>query len=267
MYEDEHKIIAELSEEDEVTRKKYTGYGSQKEWQKDLKKYVNEEICGAMNKQKKMCKKRPMENGRCRNHGGATPKGVQHHNYKHGGYSKYLPKALLEKYKEADSNEDLLSLREEMALITTRLYELSEMVNDTAGKTKYKELVQKWRDWHRAKANDSNNAPYIKTDLDELIEEIEKDLKIWDEVGEMVNLKRKLVDSEQRKLNNLQQYVPTEKVMLLMGALMDIVVTEIEDLEGTLMDDEMVQKTITAVARKFRNISNKDPESYNQNGA
>lgn len=263
MRTDENELIAEHNGDDKMTRKRYTGYDSQEKWQQDLRKYYNEEICGALTNKKKMCQKKPMENGRCRNHGGASPKGLDHPRTKHGGYSKYLPDALKDKYKEATTNEELLSLKDEMALVTTRLYELAEMVDEAGGKKKYAEIVDLWRRWHKAKSMDSKNARYIKQDLDEAIEHIEKDLQIWDEVTNLVNMKRKLVDSEQRKLNNLQQYVPTEKVMLFIGAVMDVVSNEIEGLEGVMMDEEMVGKTISTISKKIEQLSNKNPENYN----
>lgn len=266
MREDENKIIAEANGDDNMTRERYTGYESQQEWQKDLKRYFDDEICGALNKKKKMCGNSPNESGRCRLHGGGSPKGLDHPRTKHGGYSRYLPDALKEKYQAAQTDEDLLSLKEEMALVTTRLYELAEKVQETAGKKKYSELVRLWRDWHKAKANGSKSEKYIKQDLDECIENIEHDLKIWDEVTNLVNMKRKLVDSEQRKLNNLQQFIPTEKVMLFIGAVMDVVSNEIEDLEGVLMDEESIGKTISGISRKIENLANKNPENYNMNG-
>lgn len=263
MRTNEEELIAESNGDDNMTRKRYTGYNSQEQWQRDLRKYFDEEICGALTKKKKMCKKSPMENGRCRNHGGASPNGIDHPRTTHGGYSKYLPEALIEKYKEAESNEDLMSLRQEMALVTTRMYELAEKVNDTAGKKKYKEIVRLWREWQKAEAQGAKSAQYLKSDLDDAIEDIEKDLKIWDEIANMTNLKRKLVDSEQRKLNNLEQYIPAEKVMLFVGAVMDIISKEIEGLDGVLMDEEMIAETINTISRKIEKLSNKNPEGYN----
>jgi hypothetical protein len=46
-------------------------------------------ICRAKNRQGLPCRRAPMVNGRCSNHGGKSLKGLAHPNYKHGFYSKY----------------------------------------------------------------------------------------------------------------------------------------------------------------------------------
>jgi hypothetical protein len=43
-------------------------------------------ICGARNRSGSPCQARPMPNGRCRMHGGATPGGVASPHFKQGRY-------------------------------------------------------------------------------------------------------------------------------------------------------------------------------------
>lgn len=247
----------------DVSRERYNGYSSQTAYQRDLRKFYDGKICGALTNQRKFCTTVPMENGRCRLHGGKSLNGLDHPRTKHGGYSKYIPKALMEKYKDAQENEDLLSLREETALITTRIYELTEKAQETSGKKKFKEVIELYNRWQSAERKGIESAFMIKNDLEDVLDQVEKDLKVWDEIADMVNLKRRLVDSEQKKMNNMQQYVPVDKVMLLIGALMDIVVTEIESLDGVLMNEEMIEQTNTKIARKFHNITKKNDPNYN----
>jgi hypothetical protein len=45
--------------------------------------------CGAKTRAETPCKRSPMHNGRCCNHGGKSLAGAAHPNYKHGRYSKY----------------------------------------------------------------------------------------------------------------------------------------------------------------------------------
>lgn len=45
--------------------------------------------CGAETRSGKPCRRAPMENGKCSNHGGKSLGGRAHPNYKHGRYSKY----------------------------------------------------------------------------------------------------------------------------------------------------------------------------------
>ena len=81
------------------------------------------QICGARNRQGKPCQKSPMMGRtRCRNHGGATPKG-QRNALKHGLYSQVLPVDLVGDYEanraalEGDTRKALL---DQVALIMTQ---------------------------------------------------------------------------------------------------------------------------------------------------
>lgn len=61
--------------------------------------------------------------GKCKLHGGSTLRGVEHPNFKHGGYTKYIPDSIREKAQafEADANPtDLLS---ELAMLRAFLAE------------------------------------------------------------------------------------------------------------------------------------------------
>ena len=58
-----------------------------------------------------------MENGRCRIHGGLSPKGTASARWKHGRYSRYLPKGIADAYKRAEAGPELLSLREDVAVL------------------------------------------------------------------------------------------------------------------------------------------------------
>jgi hypothetical protein len=62
-----------------------------------------------------------MPNGRCRLHGGAAPRGVGHYAFSTGRHSRYLPTRLASRYQQALSDPDLLSLRDEVALLDTRI--------------------------------------------------------------------------------------------------------------------------------------------------
>lgn len=244
----------------DVSQERYTGYASQTRYQKDLKMYVNEEICGALTRDKKFCRQKPLENGRCKLHGGHSPNGLDHPRTKHGSYSKYIPKELMSKYRDSQDNEELLSLRDETALITTRIMQLVEDVEERSGALKTRDMIRTYRNWQSAKRKGLDSADMLQVDFEDAIEDIEKDMKVWDDIGNMVNLKRRLVDSEQKKMNNMAQYIPVEKVMLLIGALMDIVVKEVERREGVLLNAKEVEELNTTIARKFRAVTNQSED-------
>ena len=75
------------------------------------------------------CKSWGMSNGRCRLHGGKTPKGIASANWKHGRYSKYMPTGLLDRYEEGRADPELLALDDEIALVRSRLSVLLEKLD------------------------------------------------------------------------------------------------------------------------------------------
>lgn len=85
-------------------------------------------ICGARTRRGSLCQQpagwgteHPRE-GRCKLHGGATPRGLDSPNWKHGLYSKYLPENINNKV-QAFLEADPLELVSEMALLRALLAE------------------------------------------------------------------------------------------------------------------------------------------------
>lgn len=82
-------------------------------------------ICGAKTRSGKPCQSKPMPNGRCRMHGGATPHGAALPQFKTGKHSKYLPARLAAIYEdiESDLEASILSrnIRLRESLIRERL--------------------------------------------------------------------------------------------------------------------------------------------------
>lgn len=125
-----------------------------------------------------------MANGRCRIHGGATPGGFASPHFKTGRYSKVLPAALRDRYEQARGDEDLLSLRDELALVDARIGEVLQ-----------------------GKLDDTR----------------------WSEALGLIERRRKLAESEQRRLATLNQYVSIEQIYAFIGALGSILREHITD--------------------------------------
>jgi hypothetical protein len=91
-------------------------------------------ICGARTRSGRQCQQQPlMGRTRCRLHGGASPAGVASPHFRHGKRSRYiknLPQELRAGYKAAREDEDLLSLADELALLTTRAGQLLDKLKE-----------------------------------------------------------------------------------------------------------------------------------------
>src|SRR5215203_1430601 len=81
-------------------------------------------VCAAKTRKGALCQNPPMKNGRCRMHGGASLKGTDLPQFRHGRYSKSLPDKLAGRYEEALSDEERHDLRDEIALAEAKIFDL-----------------------------------------------------------------------------------------------------------------------------------------------
>src|SRR5829696_6743343 len=89
----------------------------------------NDRLCGAKTRRGAPCQNPAMKNGRCRMHGGATPRGTDLPQFKTGRYSKSIPDGLAGRYKEALSDEERHDLRDEIALSEAKVHDLLSKID------------------------------------------------------------------------------------------------------------------------------------------
>lgn len=179
----------------------------------------------------KQCQQNAMNGStKCYHHGGKSPKGIASPHHKTGRYSKYLPGRLLDRYHEAAQDPELLNLREEIALLDARLSDLLTRV-DTG------EAGKAWHDAQGAQrkvaiAVKTGNTDKLLTGLDELEAALGAgvgDYQAWAEIQSILDQRRKLAESERKRLVDMQQIVTAEQAMLLVGALLDSVRRNVTD--------------------------------------
>jgi hypothetical protein len=142
-------------------------------------------VCGAKTRAGGVCQARPYPNGRCHVHGGATPAGIASPHYKDGRRSRYLknlPKELGAGYRAALADPELLSLREEAALLTVRIMWLLNRLKDTPPGPDYG--------------------------------------AVWTELRDVIQDKAKVTAAEVRRLIKLQGVVTVEQALLFARALL-----------------------------------------------
>src|SRR3712207_227728 len=110
------------------------------------------EKCGALTRRGTACQQPAMKNGRCRMHGGKTPRGVDLPHFQHGRYSKSVPDRLSARYEEALSDRDRHNLRDEIALATTKLADILKKMEHGESDSLWLVLRAKEREVRRASA-------------------------------------------------------------------------------------------------------------------
>lgn len=191
-------------------------------------------ICGAKKRDGTPCQKPPMSGAtRCRLHGGATPKGLASPHFKTGKRSDHLPPAMLKAYQEMVNNPDLLSVREDVALIDAMIAAKLPLL-ESGESAQHWEQVAKFIRQARI-AYKTENYGTLEDALNEL-EAISDKRRLFyateQEVGNQLELRRKLVDTENKILYNKERALTAEQAMLMISALLDSVRRNVTDADA-----------------------------------
>lgn len=181
---------------------------------------------------------------KCRAHGGATPRGMASPNYKHGRFSKYMPRHLLTHYKAAMSDGKLISLREDLAVIDARMAELM-------GRIEGRESANAWAQAREAQtiiragfgAQDTTMIQAGMRQLTDALSAGQADYKTWDELTKVMDVRRKIVESERRFMVELQQMLTIEDVTMIIDALASSIKRNVTDVRAL----SAIQQDITAI--------------------
>lgn len=135
--------------------------------------------------------------GRCRMHNGWARSGVNAPNFKHGRHSQLLKDitSLSPHYERALADPDLLRLDGEIALTDARIGDLLERVSTSKKK--------------------GGAAASIDG--------------VWPQLDALIENRRKLVDTESKRLKDLHAMVSVDRVMLIVSYLADSVKRHVKD--------------------------------------
>jgi hypothetical protein len=178
-------------------------------------------ICGAKTRAGTPCQQTIIcQNGRCRMHGGTSLRGLASPRYKHGRYSKYLPQRMLPRYLESRDDPDLLNLRWEVGLVDARIADLMARVDTgEAGATwaRLDGLRQRFEQ-ARAEGRTAAQAVAIQSMMD-LVRDGVQDFAIWDDIVNLVERRRRLVESERKRMIEMHHLVQVDKTLVMVNQL------------------------------------------------
>ena len=190
-------------------------------------------ICGAQLRGRPgvYCQQRVLSpNGRCRLHGGNSPAGIECGAYKHGLYSKYVPKTMRREYDAILEDHDLTELREELALQTLRMTSLiMELEKEPPP---WEELQVAFRAWAGASESSKMEA------MNKLVELVQTGVsvtvdrkKVWEELRQIIQEKTRTASAEWGRLHDLNGLVKLETVMAMWRGMLEAVREKIPDRE------------------------------------
>lgn len=171
-----------------------------------------------------------MANGRCRLHGGATPRGSVYPQFKDGRYSKALPERLAARYAAAEADPELLNLRSEIALVESLSTDALTSLDTGGAFTVFADLRRDWQQLLRLQANGKTaEAGVVLKQIGEGIERGASAGQTLDALTRLIDQRRKLVESEQKRLVAMQQILTTEQAMTFVGVVMGAVKAHVTD--------------------------------------
>lgn len=204
-------------------------------------------LCGAKTRAGGTCNS-PAVTGsaRCRMHGGKSLVGPSHPGFRHGRYSKHLPTNLRQTYDAAVEDDDLLSLRDELALLKTRLVELS-------GRLQSGESATLWNDLRLThdvivQAITDNDTPKVSNGLIRLGEIIRKgnqNEETWEVIQETMKGVAQVNQAEWKRLADLRQFITAERAMALVMTVVQSVQRHVKDVR--VLSD--IQREVSAMLR------------------
>jgi hypothetical protein len=156
----------------------------------------------------------------CRMHGGSSPGGIASPNWVNGRQSKYLPQRMQESYLASVSDKELLALRHEISVVDARINDLFQRVD----------IGESGHLWLRSKevlvqlrkalvSQDSKKVSEAIIELDELIRRGSTDYGAWNEIENTIELRRRLVETERKRLVDMQQMITAEQAAAYLRAI------------------------------------------------
>jgi hypothetical protein len=221
-------------------------------------------ICGAKTRTGKPCQSYPMPNGRCRMHGGASLAGIASPSFKDGRRSRYLPYRMLSQYEASINNPELLALREEIAVLDARVSDLMSRVDSGEAGAAWKQAQETLIAINTAIAEQKTADLRIAlTIMDKTVNRGLSDYFAWDEIWKLVEQRRRLVESERKRLVEMQQVIGVDRAMVLVAAIIDVLRRHIADRKLLSVIGHDLNKILNANNGENKPRENNDEEINN----
>ena len=140
--------------------------------------------------------------------------------YKTGRYSKVLPQNLRETYEAAADDNELLSLRDELALMKARLVELAGRLRTGEGKTLWEDLLDTYAGITEAiRTQNSAALEDGMLHLGEIIKNGNDNEQTWVQIQETLDGTTRVAQAESKRMVDLRQMISAQQAIALVMAV------------------------------------------------
>jgi hypothetical protein len=187
--------------------------------------------CGAKKRNGDPCQQWPVKGRRrCRMHGGKTPLGASAGRYIHGRYSKFLPTRLFAAYQDAVTDPKLIELRRDIALTDARIGDLLQRVDTGESGAIWRQAQLAMAGFRLAQAKgDVEGMQRAIGRVEQLVTHGHTDYAAWDEVIALIEQRRKLVESEQKRVTMATEVLTVERAMTMLAQVVGIIERHVSD--------------------------------------
>jgi hypothetical protein len=178
--------------------------------------------------------------GVCRMHGGKTPRGAGSVHFKDGRYSTCLPTRLAAHYEDAAHDPELLELRDNIATVDARIIDLLQRVDTGESGQLWRQAQAAMARFRREQVRGNLEAmQQVLARIEQLITDGAADYAAWQEVMDLIEQRRKLVESEQRRLTMAHESLTSEQAMLLLTQVVATIQRHVTDRQvlGAIAQD------------------------------
>ena len=177
------------------------------------------------------CRRRAVKGKKvCTVHGGLSRSGIASPTFKHGRYSKDIPARLSERYHQSIEDPELLALKADIALVDARLEDLLTRVDTGESGALWNQAHSVFLDFRSGnESGDQDKMGVALTELNRILNLGVDDYKAWDEIGQMLEQRRRLVESERKRLVDMELVITVERQMILLGAVVGIIKDYVKD--------------------------------------
>lgn len=166
----------------------------------------------------------------CYMHGGKTPKGIASPHFKTGRWSNHLTGKIAAAYADMESDETLLSLRDDIrlsdAMLRANFAKLQTGESGEAWKLMKKAVDGLWKGIDR---EDYAGCMEALRDMRDVVDGRIAHNAAEDAIRTGLEQRRKLIESEQKLTTQGERAITTEQLMLFVGALLGSLRTHIQD--------------------------------------
>jgi len=183
----------------------------------------------------------------CYKHGGASLRGMAAPGYKHGKFCKDIPTRMAARYLEARHDPELLHQRDEISLLDARLLDVLTRVDTGESGKIWSELRQELAEF---KTCPKDKRGKHLANMGSLIERGHGDSVAWAEIVSLLEQRRRLIESERKRLVEMQQVITAEQAMAFVGALVAAVSRHVSD-----------RLTLSAITAEFESLTTR-PDAF-----